>query len=656
MPWELRTAHPLINLRLAAHRPVILTNIASLVIAVGMLTNLLMASQQFGTPTYVDGGFGLSASTAGLVMAAPAGILVLLAPATGSLLGRFGGRAVLLLGALTMSASYVSRVFLDESVLQVALGTVFVGAGTSLALSAMPMIIMSSVPPRHTASANGVNTLCRMFGTAVSTAAIAALVSSTSVTVQGQEYPSVQTNHIAFWGCAVAALMASLLVWFIPRQGNAVSPRTVSRPRGRAEALLLPTDGQTTAVSVSTALYVPEGPLANRNVFGYTQRSNSLLRMTSRAVKPPATLRHTEKELVMNSSGQLKIDTSVHIFFKSNADLRDHMHEPFASRGFPDPDVAWFAPPGDRYAPGTANADGSHEGSDPEFVGKAIFDDAGCDLAILHPMTGGVIPDWHLGNAVLAATNEMMVERWLDSGSYRDKFRGTIRVNPNDVEGSIKEIERWKDHPSVVQIGIPMQSQEPYGRPHFKPLWRAACDANLPIAIHLEKGTGISHPPTPSGITRTYSHHVGFTAYNCIYHLLNMIAEGVFEEFPDLKVVFADGAADMLTPFIWRMDTFGRAHLEQTPWSPRMPSDYLPDHVYFVHGSLDGPGDVEFASEWLRMTGKENMLMFGSSYPDWQLSKADGLPSAWSGEQCEKVLWRNAAGLYGLHAVAPATV
>ncbi len=119
-------------------------------------------------------------------------------------------------------------------------------------------------------------------------------------------------------------------------------------------------------------------------------------------------------------------------------------------------------------------------------------------------------------------------------------------------------------------------------------------------------------------MTRTYQQLVGFQPLTFVYHLMNMIAEGVFEQFPDLKVVFADGAADMLTPMIWRMDTFGRPHLEQTPWAPRMPSDYLPGHVYFVNGALDTPGDVDFAGEWLRMTGKEDMLLFGSSYPDWQ--------------------------------------
>lgn len=349
----------------------------------------------------------------------------------------------------------------------------------------------------------------------------------------------------------------------------------------------------------------------------------------------------------------MKIDASVHPFFRSDADLREFIGEPWASRGFPTSDVTFTAPLGNRYAAGTELPDGSHPGSDPARVGRAILEERGFDFAVLHPMTVGRLPDWHLETAILAGVNRMLVERWLDDGPFRQNFLGTIRVNPDDIDGALKEIDRWKNHPQMVQIGIPMQTQEPYGRQRFRPLWRAAVDAGLPVAIHWEMGTGITHPPTPNGTARTYQQLAGFQPLTFVYHLLNMIAEGVFESFPDLRIVFADGSADMLTPMMWRMDTFGRPHLEQTPWSPRMPSDYLIDHVFFVNGALDTPGDTDFASEWLRMTGKEDMLLFGSSYPDWQLSEESSLPAGWSDEQREKVLFGNAARLFRLPQSAP---
>ena len=350
------------------------------------------------------------------------------------------------------------------------------------------------------------------------------------------------------------------------------------------------------------------------------------------------------------------IDTSVHIFTQSNKDLRQNfMQEPFRSRGFPDYEMDWYGAPGGEYAKGTEGTGRQYPGSDPALTAQHLFIDRGVDIAILHPMTRGIMPDRHLGTAIAAGHNEMMVTRWLDHDEFGEKFRGTIRVNPDDIVGALREIAKYKDHPRVVQLGVPLQSRELYGKPQFWPLWEAAVDANLPVAVHFEVGAGVMLPPTPNGLTRTYEQFVGFTALNFLYHLMNMIAEGVFERLPELKFVWADGAADMLTPFMWRMDCFGRPHLEQTPWAPKMPSDYLPGHVFFVEGSLDGPGDVDFAGEWAGFTGKDDMVMYGSSYPHWQLNELS-VPRSFSAEQRDKLCWRNAAELYGIEVGATPSV
>ncbi|MFC0529939.1 MFS transporter [Phytohabitans kaempferiae] len=223
-PWELRRRHPLVDLALTARRPVLLTNIASIIIALGMLANLILASLQFGSPTVSDAGFGLSVGATGLAMAAPAFVFAFSAPVLGALLRRFGGRTVLLFGAITMVIAYVARVLLDGSVVQVVAGSLLIGVGSTLCLGAMPMIIMPAVPPRHTASANGVNAVCRMVGTAASTAALAALTSATSIVSDGDEYPTLATIHIACWALAGTAVVASVLVWLVPRDYAYPSP------------------------------------------------------------------------------------------------------------------------------------------------------------------------------------------------------------------------------------------------------------------------------------------------------------------------------------------------------------------------------------------------------------------------------------------------
>jgi predicted TIM-barrel fold metal-dependent hydrolase len=356
------------------------------------------------------------------------------------------------------------------------------------------------------------------------------------------------------------------------------------------------------------------------------------------------------------SDKQRIIDSSVHMFFRKGSEVRDFMTEPYKSRGIPDVEMDWYGAPGGEYdADIVKRSEGGYPGSDPSLVSEHLFGEQGVDIAILHPMTRGNLPDRHLNNAVLSAHNKMLVERWLEKGNSHKRFRGTIRVNPEDPKAAIQEIERWKDHPYVVQVGVPLQSRELYGKPQFFPLWEAAANYGLPVAAHIETGTGVDFAPTPSGHPRTYPQYATFMALNFLYHTMNMIAEGVFEALPKLKFIWADGGGDSITPFIWRMDTFGRPHLEQTPWAPRIPSSYLPDHVYFVYGKLDGPtaDNAGMVAPWTSLTGKENMFLYGSSYPHWNVGTPDQIAEGLSDEQRQKILWKNAAELYKLELQAP---
>jgi predicted TIM-barrel fold metal-dependent hydrolase len=341
------------------------------------------------------------------------------------------------------------------------------------------------------------------------------------------------------------------------------------------------------------------------------------------------------------------IDSSVHIFFRHNEELRDYLEEPWKSRGIPHVEMDWYGAPDGEYAKKITDDTDGYPGSDPATVGRHLFEERGVDIAILHPMTRGTLPDFRLNTAIMNAHNQMLVSRWLEDAEYGDRFRGTIRVNPDDQKGAIEEIERWADHPRVVQVGIPLQSREMYGRAQWFPLFEHAAKRGLPVAIHVETGTGINLPPTPSGHPRTYEHYATFMPLNYLYHLMNMIVEGLFESLPDLKVVWADGGAELVTPFMWRMDVFGRPHLEHTPWAPNIPSSYLADHVRFVQSNLDGPPD-DVASEWTEMTGKSDLVMFGSSYPHWNMTDVSDLSPGLTPEQREKILWKNADKLYGL--------
>ena len=214
-----------------------------------------------------------------------------------------------------------------------------------------------------------------------------------------------------------------------------------------------------------------------------------------------------------------------------------------------------------------------------------------CDYAILNPLTRGNIADYLLNSRICAAVNDWLLDRWLEPDAT-NRFRGTIRVNPEDPKGAVGEIERLAGHPKLVQVGVPMQSREPYGKPMFEPIWEAAAAHGLPVAVHINGGNGVDHPPTFAGHAHTYPGYAAFMPLNYFVHLATLIVEGVFGRHPGLKFVFADGGYDILTPLMWRLDTFWLSMRDQTPWVDRYPSEYLPGHVRFCSSAFDGPIEV----------------------------------------------------------------
>lgn len=341
------------------------------------------------------------------------------------------------------------------------------------------------------------------------------------------------------------------------------------------------------------------------------------------------------------------IDTNVQPHFRYNAEIRRYLAEPHKLRSIPDVEQQWYQAPGGDYR-ADLYGDG-YPGSDPQTVSRHLFEagppESRASYAILNPLTRGNIADYLLNSRICAAVNDWLAERWLESDA---RFKGTIRVNPEDPRGAVAEIERLAGQPGFVQVGVPMQSREPYGKPMFEPIWEAAAAHGLPVAVHINGGNGVDYAPTFAGHAHTYPGYASFMPLNYFVHLATLIVEGTFGRHPGLKFVFADGGYDILTPLMWRLDTFWLSMRDQTPWVDRYPSEYLPGHVRFCSSAFDGAPDVGQAQRWMDFSEKADLVMYGSGYPHWSTSVPDGAAAGLNDEQSAKVLWRNASELYGL--------
>lgn len=210
-PLALRTPSPLVDLRVAGRRPVLLVNLVSLFAGFAMFTNMLVTTQFLQMPTATGYGLGMGVLETGWWMVPNAAAFGLLAPVSAWMTRRFSPQTTLLAGTVTMTVAYVLRIFLSNDLFQIVAGSVLVGSGTALLYGALPTLIMRAVPVTETASANGLNVLLRSLGTSSSSATTAAILTASTVTIAGAVVPSHSAVTLELALAAAGSLAATLI-------------------------------------------------------------------------------------------------------------------------------------------------------------------------------------------------------------------------------------------------------------------------------------------------------------------------------------------------------------------------------------------------------------------------------------------------------------
>jgi MFS family permease len=216
--YELRMAEPLVDLRVAARRPVLLTNLAS--IAVGFAFFVTAAAQPIllELPTDTGVGLGQTLLVASLCLMPNGVVMFLVSPLAARLSNARGPRTSLILGGFVIAVAFTLSVFLMHEVWHVVLVSTLVGLGTGFAYSAMPTLIMHSVPPTETAAANGLNSVMRTLGSTISASLIGVILSSSFVLSHGIEIPTREAFQLVFALGAGVALAGTVLAAFLPRR------------------------------------------------------------------------------------------------------------------------------------------------------------------------------------------------------------------------------------------------------------------------------------------------------------------------------------------------------------------------------------------------------------------------------------------------------
>jgi len=245
--------------------------------------------------------------------------------------------------------------------------------------------------------------------------------------------------------------------------------------------------------------------------------------------------------------------------------------------------------------------------------------------------------------AVASAINDWVRSEFLERDS---RLRASVVVSSVSPDDAVSEIERVGEDPRFVQVLLPVRSDLPWGHKNHHSMFAAARSAGLQIGLHAWGRAGKA--PTPSGFTTTYLEDYVGNQPIAQAQVLSFVSEGVFERFDDMRVVVTECGFAWLAPLLWRFDKDWKGVWREVPWLKRRPSEYVTEHFRFTTAPAHLPIDAAAVGQLLEMMDAPGMLAYASDYPH---DHGDGLApllEQLSEAERERVLWGNAAALYGL--------
>jgi MFS family permease len=218
--WELRTRDPLVDLRVAVRRTVLLTNLASVSVGFAFFITAASLPVLLESPTASGVGMGQTILLASLCLM-PNGIAMFLAATPAARLAeRHGPKSALLLGIGIIAVTFTAGAFLLEELWQVIAIATLSGLGTGFAYAAMPTLIMRAVPTTETAAANGLNSVMRTLGSSTAAAIVGVLLAGSAIVIDGVSVPTGGAFQATFLVGAAVAIAGGIVAAFIPRHDH----------------------------------------------------------------------------------------------------------------------------------------------------------------------------------------------------------------------------------------------------------------------------------------------------------------------------------------------------------------------------------------------------------------------------------------------------
>lgn len=285
-------------------------------------------------------------------------------------------------------------------------------------------------------------------------------------------------------------------------------------------------------------------------------------------------------------------------------------------------------------------ADGRPGGSDYNLLRQQLLDEYSIDYAILTGWldASALAPAWpEFKTALMTAYNRWEAETWVANDP---RLLGSIHVNSHDPQGAAQEIDRQAANPEMVQV-ILYIGDKAFGDPYYLPIFEAAARNGLPVGIHHSENT-----PTALGYHRYFIEWHTLVPQPFMSEIVSLIFNGVFDRFPDLKVIMIEGGTTYVPHLMSRADQQYKELRSEVPWVKRMPSDIIRDQIRFSTQPTEEMTTERFL-QFVDTCESDELFCFSTDYPHWDFdSPSEALPGGLPDALQRKIFFENAQKLY----------
>ncbi len=288
--------------------------------------------------------------------------------------------------------------------------------------------------------------------------------------------------------------------------------------------------------------------------------------------------------------------------------------------------------------------EGGPPGSSLPLLREQALDGPGVEIGVLnclYPIDSLRNPDAAV--ALASAVNDWLIAEWLEKDA---RLRASLVVPSQLPALAAREIERVGGHPGFVQVLLPVRTPHPLGNRNYHPIWEAIVRQDLVAGVHFGGVPGV--PPTPSGWPSYFFEEYAGMASVFASQVTSIITEGVFDQFPALRMALLESGFTWLPAHMWRFDKEWKNLRRLVPWVRRAPSEYMREHVRVTIQPLDAPPDPRHLLQVVDQLGSEEMLLYASDYPHQHVGEGEALLRHLPESFARKIRSENARAFYKL--------